>query len=99
MEDEDEMDEEEENETEENAAEGEQGRVWRARRTLRKSVDPLWLFSALLTPCFSHLDAVRTIAFHPTEMCLASGGDDFTVKVWRLDAASLTATAYVVRLG
>lgn len=43
----------------------------------------------------SHLDAVRAIAFHPTELCLASAGDDSTVKVWRVDLASLTAPACV----
>ncbi|CAE6530433.1 unnamed protein product [Rhizoctonia solani] len=41
----------------------------------------------------NHLDAVRAIAFHPSEMCLASGGDDFTVKIWRLDPSSLTANS------
>ncbi|GAB1523004.1 1,2-dihydroxy-3-keto-5-methylthiopentene dioxygenase [Rhizoctonia solani] len=41
----------------------------------------------------NHLDAVRAVAFHPNEMCLASGGDDFTVKIWRLDPASLTSNS------
>ncbi|KAH7341570.1 WD40-repeat-containing domain protein [Rhizoctonia solani] len=41
----------------------------------------------------NHLDAVRAITFHPNEMCLASGGDDFTVKIWRLDPSSLTANS------
>ncbi|CAE7143326.1 unnamed protein product [Rhizoctonia solani] len=41
----------------------------------------------------NHLDAVRAVAFHPNEMCLASGGDDFTVKIWRLDPSSLTANS------
>jgi striatin 1/3/4 len=44
---------------------------------------------------FSHLDAVRTLAFHPSELCLASGGDDCTVKIWRMDVASLTSSALV----
>ncbi|CDO69008.1 hypothetical protein BN946_scf184834.g15 [Trametes cinnabarina] len=39
----------------------------------------------------NHLDAVRAIAFHPTELCLASAGDDSTVKIWRVDLASLTS--------
>ncbi|KAF4604036.1 hypothetical protein EYR40_001219 [Pleurotus pulmonarius] len=41
----------------------------------------------------NHLDAVRALAFHPTELCLATGGDDCTVKIWRMDVASLAATA------
>ncbi|CAE6448810.1 unnamed protein product [Rhizoctonia solani] len=41
----------------------------------------------------NHLDAVRAVTFHPNEMCLASGGDDFTVKIWRLDPASLSANS------
>ena len=32
----------------------------------------------------SHLDAVRAIAFHPTELCLASGGDDLTLNIWNV---------------
>lgn len=31
-----------------------------------------------------HLDSVRTVCFHPTEMIAASGSDDGTVKVWNL---------------
>lgn len=42
---------------------------------------------------FSHLDAVRALAFHPTELCLATGGDDCTVKIWRMDVASLASSA------
>lgn len=37
----------------------------------------------------NHLDAVRALAFHPAELCLASGGDDCTVKIWRVDVAGL----------
>ncbi|KAI9496878.1 WD40-repeat-containing domain protein [Zychaea mexicana] len=31
-----------------------------------------------------HLDSVRAVAFHPTEMMVASGSDDGTVKIWNL---------------
>ncbi|KAG9122143.1 hypothetical protein FRC07_001604 [Ceratobasidium sp. 392] len=41
----------------------------------------------------NHLDAVRAVAFHPSEMCLASGGDDSTIKIWRLDPSSLTSNS------
>ncbi|ETW85655.1 hypothetical protein HETIRDRAFT_438374 [Heterobasidion irregulare TC 32-1] len=41
----------------------------------------------------NHLDAVRAIAFHPTELCLATGGDDCTVKIWRMDVAGLASSA------
>ncbi|KAL0080781.1 WD40-repeat-containing domain protein [Phycomyces blakesleeanus] len=35
-----------------------------------------------------HLDSVRAVCFHPTEMVIASGSDDFTVKVWNLQKAT-----------
>ncbi|KAG6878797.1 hypothetical protein C0993_008096 [Termitomyces sp. T159_Od127] len=55
--------------------EGEDTKVWRAKRTLR-----------------NHLDAVRALAFHPNELCLATGGDDCTIKVWRVDVAGLASS-------
>ncbi|KAH7097545.1 WD40 repeat-like protein [Auriculariales sp. MPI-PUGE-AT-0066] len=56
-------------------SESENGKVWRAKRTLR-----------------NHLDSVRALAFHPNELCLATGGDDFTIKIWRMDVAGLAAS-------
>ncbi|KAI0048232.1 striatin-3 [Auriscalpium vulgare] len=41
----------------------------------------------------NHLDAVRAIAFHPNELCLATGGDDCTVKIWRMDVTGLASSA------
>jgi len=45
----------------------------------------------------NHLDAVRALAFHPTELCLATGGDDCTVKIWRMEMGMLaTSTSRAV---
>ena len=43
----------------------------------------------------SHLDAVRALAFHPHDLCIATGGDDCTVKIWRMDVTGLASSAYV----
>ncbi|EPQ58098.1 WD40 repeat-like protein [Gloeophyllum trabeum ATCC 11539] len=40
----------------------------------------------------NHLDAVRAVAFHPSELCLATGGDDCTIKLWRMDVSGLTSS-------
>ncbi|KAG2020558.1 peptidase C14 [Coprinopsis cinerea AmutBmut pab1-1] len=40
----------------------------------------------------NHLDAVRAIAFHPNELCLATGGDDYTVKIWRMEVSVLASS-------
>jgi striatin 1/3/4 len=74
--------------------EGEGTKVWKAKRTLRKLVTlQFHLWTDVDIP-FSHLDAVRALAFHPNELCLATGGDDCTVKIWRMDVASLASSAY-----
>lgn len=46
----------------------------------------LTLFSPyLLLSLPSHLESVRTVAFGDEGLSLVSGGDDMTVKLWRLD--------------
>lgn len=74
--------------------EGENSKTWKAKRTLRKYVYGVSLNPPILIPifAFSHLDAVRALAFHPTELCLATGGDDCTVKIWRMDVAGLASS-------
>jgi WD40 repeat protein len=41
--------------------------------------------STCLCACFQ--DCVRFIAWHPSRLCFASGGDDSTVRYWSLPAA------------
>ena len=43
-----------------------------------------------LTLC-SHMDAVRAVAFHPSQPLIISGSEDNTVKVWLLDTAKAFA--------
>ena len=94
---------EEEPEVEEDDAgavgEADTSKMWKPKRTLRKLVfcQSSWKsLHVLNTICFnSHLDAVRAVAFHPNELCLVTGGDDCTVKIWRMDAAGLASSAFV----
>jgi striatin 1/3/4 len=81
-------------------SDGEGNKVWRPKRTLRKCVELLVCFCYCNAyPLVSHLDAVRALAFHPHELSLATGGDDCTVKIWRMDVAGLASSAYAsVRL-
>jgi striatin 1/3/4 len=37
-----------------------------------------------------HFDAVRCIAFHPTDSVLITGSEDQTIKLWNLDKSSLS---------
>lgn len=37
-----------------------------------------------------HFDAVRCLAFHPTESALITGSEDQTIKLWNLDKSSIS---------
>lgn len=75
-------------------------KTWRTRRTLRRYSIVCYigvngrLISAL---CFSssHLDSTRCVAFdradRPTDVSLATGSDDCTVKFWRMSPQSVSA--------
>ena len=46
----------------------------------------------MITSKFSlrgHFDAVRCLAFHPTESVLISGSEDQTIKLWNLDKSAV----------
>lgn len=73
------------------------GKKWKVRKTLRKYVVEYCPLLHVIEISHSHLDAVRAVAFHPKEMILATGGDDLTVKIWRMDAAQLASTRSVIR--
>lgn len=58
------------------------------------SVDKVWVSKRSLK---SHLDIARAIAFaHGPGIMLATGGDDYTVKVWSVDSASIISHRYVL---
>jgi striatin 1/3/4 len=38
-------------------------------------------------PLRNHYDAVRSVAFHPTDLALFTGSEDHTIKLWRLSLA------------
>lgn len=47
------------------------------------------LFFSTPTPPVRHLDAARCIAFDRYGLAIVSGSDDCTVKLWRLNPASI----------
>jgi striatin 1/3/4 len=47
---------------------------------------------------YSHLDTVRALAFHPLELCLATGSDDYTLKIWRLTPSDLSPGAPTMKV-
>ena len=68
-----------------------EAKTWRARKTLKKCVYSSRLVDCDMLTMHSHLDAVRCLAFDRTEMTLASGSDDCTVKVWRMSPVQVVA--------
>lgn len=58
---------------------------------------PLSTFGLTFPPINSrHLDCVRAVAFHPTELILATGSEDNVVKVWRLPSSTLDPSKCVL---
>jgi striatin 1/3/4 len=55
----------------------------------------LWRTKRILA---GHLDSVRCLAFDRDELGIVTGGDDYTVKVWRLNPSNLMANGYVIRV-
>ena len=40
--------------------------------------------SCVCVLCYSHFDAVTSVAFHPVEAMLLTGSEDKTLKLWNL---------------
>ena len=40
----------------------------------------------------SHRDTINCVAFHPTFSCIASGSDDYTIKIWDWELGDLEKT-------
>ncbi|KAJ7074341.1 striatin-related protein [Mycena amicta] len=74
-------------------SDGEGNKVWRSKRTLRKCVAVIfWLYAALILEPVTWMPFGLS-PFHPHELSLATGGDDCTVKIWRMDVAGLASSA------
>ncbi|KAF8305334.1 WD40 repeat-like protein [Clavulina sp. PMI_390] len=61
-----------------------------APNAVEEAAGPVWKVKRALR---SHLDAVRVVSFHPNELSLATGSDDNTIKIWKLDTGSLSSNS------